>query len=362
MIVIDAHEDLAWNSLTFGRDYLRPVAETRAAEVGSEAPEHNGQSLIGWPEWVQGRVAVVFATLFASPARHRLGDWDRLSYADAEEAHRLYLQQADFYHRWVEDHSDRLALVRTRQDLEAVLATWEGDPPSAPRVGLVLLMEGADGVRHPEELELWWERGVRLLGPAWSGTRYAGGTREPGPLTAEGRALLEAMAEWNLVLDLSHMSDEGALEAIDRYEGPLIASHSNTRALLPNARSPERHLSDLVIQRLAEREGVIGVVLANYFLKDGWRKGDPREAVTLDHVVAHIDHLCQKVGDARHVGIGSDFDGGFGLEHVPVGLDSVADLPRIGEALRARGYREEDVVAVLGGNWLRVLRDALPEE
>ncbi len=366
MIIVDAHEDLAWNSLTFGRDYLRSVAVTRSAEEGTQTPKRNGQTLIGWPEWVEGGVGVAFATLFASPKRHRLGDWDVLNYSDETEAHRLYWRQLDFYQRWVEQSGGKLQLVTALPELEQVCEARDRDgdqqdDASEESVGLVLLMEGADGIRQPGEVEAWFEAGVRIIGPAWSGTRYAGGTREPGPFSAEGRDLMEAMASVGMILDLSHLSDQGALEALDRYEGALIASHSNPRALLGRSKPTERHLSDEVIHRLAEREGVVGIVLANYFLKDGWADSDGREAVTLDVVADHIDHVCQLLGDAAHVGLGSDFDGGFGLDRVPKGLDSVADLKRIGDALQSRGYQLEAVEAILGGNWLSLLRRTLPE-
>lgn len=360
MLIVDAHEDLAWNTLTFGRNYLRSVEETRALEMGTNAPAYNGHTLLGWPEWVQGQVAVIFSTLFAAPVRWQEGPWDIVVYADAEEAHRLYKANLDVYLRLMEEHNEKFRLIRSLSDLDAVLSSWEKQP-SAPQIGLVLLMEGADGVRHVDELSEWYEAGVRIVGPAWEGTRYAGGTREPGPLTDEGRALLEMMAGLDMILDLSHMTEEGVREALDTYPGVLIASHSNPFARIPNSEKPFRHLSDQLLGRIAAREGVVGTLIANHFLKDGWQVDDGREVVTLEDVTASIDHVCQVIGDARHVGLGSDFDGGFGLNKTPAGLDSVADLRLIGDALHARGYDSEDVDAILGGNWLRVLRRALPE-
>jgi membrane dipeptidase len=361
VIVVDAHEDLAWNALTFGRDYTLSVVETRSRESGKEAPKHNGHTLLGWPEWVHGRVALVFATLFAAPSRKREGAWDTQCYMNVEEAHQLYQASLDYYLRLEGEHPDKFRRICTQADLEQHLGEWEGEQLDEPKVGLVILMEGADGVRDPMELPEWFDAGVRILGPAWSGTRYAGGTGEPGPLTDDGRALLAVMADLGMILDVSHMAEEGVLEAIDRYDGALIASHSNPLARLPHSAKPERHLSDRSIARIAERDGVIGVVLANYFLKDGWTTAEGRQAVTLDEVAAHIDHICQVVGGFEHVGLGSDFDGGFGLDKIPIGLDSVADLRLIGDTLSARGYRPQEIEAVLGGNWLRVLRRALPE-
>jgi membrane dipeptidase len=221
-------------------------------------------------------------------------------------------------------------------------------------------MEGADGVRQPAELPTWFGAGVRILGPAWAGTQYAGGTGEPGPFTRAGRSLLQMMAELGLILDLSHLADKGVEEALEHYPGPLIASHSNARALLSPDDS-QRHLSDETIRRIARRKGIIGVVLFKNFVRKGIKSSDPRHLVTLDDVVTQIDHMCQLAGHVNHIGLGSDFDGGFGLEHSPTGLDSIADLPRIGEALGRRGYTATDVEAIMGGNWLNLLRRALPE-
>jgi membrane dipeptidase len=361
MLIVDAHQDLAWNMLNFGRDYTRPVAETRRLESGGEAPRHNGDTLLGWPEYQRGQVAVVFATLFAPPARHRLGEWERLYYQDAQQAHVLYSQQLDAYHRLVEARADQFRLVRTQQDLGEVLSDWQTIEESrASPVGLVILMENAEGVREPAELEMWWGRGLRLIGPAWAGTRFCGGTREPGPLTKEGYALLEGMAEYGFGLDLSHMDEQAALRSLDIYPGQILATHSNALALLRDS-SSNRHLSDRLIQGILERDGVIGIVLYNAFLLAGWRKGDRREMVTLQHVVAQIDYICQVAGNARHVGIGSDFDGGLGVQSVPVEIDTIADLQLLAPLLSERGYAEEDIAGIFGQNWLERLRRILPE-
>ena len=137
----------------------------------------------------------------------------------------------------------------------------------------------------------------------------------------------------------------------------MVASHANPRARVPGP----RQLSDGMIRRLAERDSVIGIVPYNRFLRPDWAKGDPKNVVTIADVAAAVDHVCQVVGDATHVGLGSDFDGGFGAESAPAEIDTVADLARFGPALAELGYSEEDIAAVLGGNWLRVLRAALPE-
>ncbi|MCC6189435.1 MAG: membrane dipeptidase [Anaerolineales bacterium] len=357
-ILVDAHQDLAWNVLTFGRDYSRSALETRALEQRDGlAVQHNGSTLLGLPEYLQGQVAVIFATLFAAPARHLSGAWDTQKYATPQEAHALAQAQLDVYHR-LADENEAFELIGTRADLERVLAAWVG-PADGRRVGLVPLMEGADPIREPPEAEAWMSRGVRIVGLAWSGTRYAGGTGEPGPLTPDGRRLLETMAAAGLILDLSHASDESFLEALDRFSGTVIASHANARALLKDFARPERLLSDEMIRRLAGAGGVIGVVPYNRFLK-AWQPGDGKAAVTLADVAAHIDHICQVTGSAAHVGLGSDFDGGFGVERTPAEIDTIADLQKLDGALRSRGYSPADVAGILGQNWIDLLRRGLP--
>ena len=363
-LIIDSHQDLAWNMLTYGRDYTRPVEETRRLEAGTSTPELNGDSILGWPEYQRGQVAVVFATLYVTPARKKMAE-DVIMYADYESAHRLYREQILLYRKLTDSHPDKFRHISSRKELDSVIEHWsrpahalrgEGHP-----VGLIYLMEGADGIRSPHELGEWWDMGLRMIGLAWAGTRYCGGTGDPGPLTKEGRQLISAMADFNFMLDLSHMDEAAALESLDRYEGPVMATHANCAALMQGAET-NRHLPDRVIRGLIERDGVIGVIPLNTFLKVGWlrKNGSRREEVPLDVLIAHIEHICQLAGDANHAAIGSDFDGGFGLQSIPPELDSIADLQLIASRLIARGYGESDAANVLGGNWLRFLREHLP--
>jgi membrane dipeptidase len=361
-LIIDSHQDIAWNMLTYGRDYTRSAYETRRLEGGTTIPERNGDCLVGWPEYQSGQVAAVFATLFAPPARKQEAG-DTVFYKDYETAHRLYRDQIDVYRRLADSHPDKYRLVASGHELDSVMEHWSRPAPQEEGhpVGLIYLMEGADGIRSPHELADWYDLGLRIIGLAWAGTRYSGGTSEPGPLTEEGRKLISAMADYNFLLDLSHMDEAAAIEALDRYEGPVVATHSNCAALMRGAES-NRHVSDTVIRGLIERDGVIGLIPLNTFLKVGWlrRSGSRREEVSLDAYIAHIDHVCQMAGNANHAGIGSDFDGGFGRQSIPVELDTIADLQKVASRLIARGYSESDAENILGGNWLRLLRRHLP--
>jgi membrane dipeptidase len=354
--------------LSFGRDYTLSAESSRRSETGGATASYREDTLLGWPDYQRGRVAVIFSTLFAAPKRLQSGEWDTQTYADDRQANSIYRAQLEAYERLSGEHPDKFHLIHSLRDLEDTLETWKDSKGNhlengekgdgGHPVGLVLLMEGAEGVRDPGELEEWWERGVRLVGPAWSGTRFCGGTGEPGPMTSEGFALLDGMAGLGFGLDLSHMDESAVLGALDVYPGQIVASHSNAQALLKGSDS-NRHLSDRAIQGILERDGVIGIVLYNSFLKSGWRKGDPRQAVNLGHIVAQIDYICQMAGDARHVGIGSDFDGGFGLQSAPSGIDTIADLGKLAPLLEERGYQTEDIDAIMGGNWLDRLRRIL---
>ncbi|MCC6300750.1 MAG: membrane dipeptidase [Anaerolineales bacterium] len=361
-LIVDSHQDLAWNMLTFKRDYTRPLAETRRLEANTLIPERNGDSLLGWDEYQRGSVAVVFSTLFAAPARKK-ELWDSLWYPDFDTARKLYRDQLTLYRKWTDSHHDKFRIVSSTGELDAIIQHWSQPQPDGAGhpVGMVMLMEGAEGIRSVKELPEWWDMGLRIIGLAWMGTRYCGGTNDPGPLTDAGRELIAAMAEMNFILDISHMDEASALESLDRYEGALMASHSNCAALMKGSES-NRHVSDRVIEKLIERGGVIGSVPFNTFLKVGWsrKSNSRREEVSMDAYVAHIDHVCQLAGDSLHAAIGTDFDGGFGLQSVPLGFESVADLQLVADKLKVRGYSETDAENILGGNWLRLLRKNLP--
>ncbi len=360
MLIVDGHQNLAWAMATFGRDYSRSARTTRRLERGTAAPAAIGDTLLGWPEYLQGQVALIVTPLFAAPARWQRGAWDTQVYRDIAQAHALCRAQADQLYRLADDQPDKFRLVFSASDLDEVLEAWGHSPaPASPPVGLVLALENAAGVREPPELEMWWELGVRIVGPAWAEARFAGDRYDPGPLTGAGLELLEVMADLGMGLDLAHMAEQAALQALDVYPGTIFATHTNTGVL--GTEPDPRFLTRRVVQGLIERRGVIGLAPINDYLRRDWRYLGGRPAVPLDLFAAQIDEICQIAGDARHVALGSDFDGGFGLQAVPAEIDTIADLRKIIPYLQGRGYTDEDVAAILGHNWLGVLRRILPE-
>jgi membrane dipeptidase len=363
MIIVDAHEDLAYNALADGRNYLQSALVTRAAEIGGPVPEANGQCTIGLPEWLQGGVAVVIATIFTLPrAAAKAGE---MSYPNPEAAYQQAVAQLNLYRQWAAVHP-QIMLVTRRPELERVLDSWtlaNGDSTletdvGRRQVGLVLLMENADPIRQVEELDWWYEQGLRFIGPAWNvGNRYTGGNVEPGPLTDLGRALLARMERHNMVLDLTHMADEASVEALERYGGPIVATHIGLRRQV----AMTRMLPDEFVREIAARDGVVGIMPANWALYPNWKQPKTKAGISVDAVAETIDLVCQLTGDPWHVGIGTDFDGGFGAEETPAGIDTVADLPQIANALTGLGYNQAAIEPIMAGNWLRVLRQALPE-
>jgi len=373
-LIVDAHLDMAYNALVWQRDYHHAARYTRQQEEGTPAAKHNGQCLVGLPDLVRGRVGLVFGTIFTQPKSRSMSSYEEV-YSDAEEAHAQGMTQFDFYRRWAENDPQHIKLVTHKSVLQEVCEAWgveveinRGAKREAPNVkkkddgprlhrpiGIVPLMENADPILEPKELERWYEKGLRVVGPAWDTSRYAGGTWSGGPLTKLGHALLEVMAEFNVILDVSHLSHMSLYEALDVFEGKhVVATHCNPHRFVPT----ERQLPDRAIEQIAQRKGVIGVVPFNKFLKKDWsgRKID----VTLDDVIRMIDHICQVTGNADHVGIGSDFDGGFGAQAVPREIDTIRDLHKIGDELLQRGFSPQHVAQIMHGNWLRVLAEALP--
>lgn|SRR5574341_4235 len=363
MLIVDGHADIAWNALAFGRDYTQITRSIRERERGTDIPSRNGNTLLGRDAWLEGQVAVIFATLYESPMQHRLGEWDVLAYRTPQEAYRIAGLQLDLYHR-LSDEGKLFRVIGTQKDLADVLATWdptdEATEEDERRIGLIPLMEGADPIIEPPQVEEWRERGVRIVGPAWKGTRYAGGTGEPGPLTRLGFELLDIMGGLEMILDLSHMAEQAFFQAVESYDGVMIASHSNPRRFFPD-RIKDRGLSDDMLAALAERGGVIGVVPYNRFLNPDAQPGDPKDSVHLTTVVEAIDYICQITGSADHVAMGTDFDGGFGLELAPAEIDTIADLQKLIPLLEGRGYSPSQIEGFMGGNWLRILRRSLPD-
>ena len=209
-------------------------------------------------------------------------------------------------------------------------------------------MEGADPVKTVADLDWFYERGVKAIGPAWNNkNQYASGSDSEDGLSEEGIKLIKRMNELGITLDLSHLNEKCFWEAIGLTTLTPIATHSNARALTDHS----RNLRDEQLKAISDKGGVIGIVLYNYFLKIG------EKTPTLEEVFAHADYMINLCGE-DHVGIGSDMDGAR-IEDFPEGLRTIADLPKIADYFCERGYSENRVEKIMSGNFLRVMQDNL---
>lgn len=357
MFLFDAHLDLAWNAIEWNRDLTLPLETIRQREIDRRMTgKGRGVSTVSLPELAKGRVGIVIGTLLARLVRENENPsfW---RYDHMEAAQGVAMGQLGWYEAI--EKRGLIRFIRSANDFELSIQDWS-KPKSdkAAPIGMILSMEGADPVLDPSELEMWHSRGLRIIGPAHYGVSpYAHGTSTPGGLFPKGPALLKEMERLGIILDVTHLADQAFEEALDIYGGPVLASHHNSRTLVPD----QRQLTDDQIKKIVARGAVIGAALDAWMLVPGWERGKTTVSgtgVSLAHVADHIDHICQLVGNTRHVGLGSDLDGGFGKEQSPGDMDSIADLQRIGEILGKRGYSVQDIEALNHGNWVRFFRQA----
>ena len=358
--MIDGHLDLSWNALSWGRDITLDLGELNRREAGLTDHAARRRATTTLPEMRRAGIAVCQGTLLArsKPEVRRPEGHSRLSldYPNQEIAHAAAHGQLAYYK--VLEGRGELRMIRTAGELDDHWSRWRDDETSAQPIGLILAMEGADPIVDPEQAEAWWELGLRSVNLAHYGrSRYAVGTGDDGPITADGVRLLAEFDRLGMILDATHLSDTSFFQALDLFGGPVLASHNNCRALVPGG----RQFSDEQIRLLIARGAVIGAALDAWMLAPGWVIGQTsRDVVDLDAVADHIDHVCQLAGNCRHAAIGSDLDGGFGTEQTPTGLDSIADLQKLATTLDTRGYSSDDIDAIFHGNWLRFFRTHLP--
>ena len=354
MLIFDAHLDLSLNAIEWNRDLTRPIEAIRARESALRDKAGRGAGTVCLPEMRRAGIGLCVATQLARIDLHAfspLPAWNSQAQAWA-------MTQAQLAWYRAMEEAGELIQIRNLADLETHLARWTAAPLDTP-IGYILSLEGADSLITLAHLERSYAQGLRAIGPAHYGPGvYAFGTDSTGGFNARGRDLLKEIDRLGMILDVTHLSDECFWEALDLFHGPLWASHHNCRALVPH----QRQLSDEQIRALIDRGAVIGAALDAWMLVPGWIRGKttPQSSgVNLEHVADHIDHICQLAGNSRHAGIGSDLDGAFGREQSPGELDTIADLPRILEILKARGHSPADIANIAHGNFLRILRAAI---
>lgn len=283
-------------------------------------------------------------------------------------------------------HPDNWELATTAADIRRIAANG--------KLAALMGLEGGYALdERLENVEKYYDLGVRYLSVTWSvSTSWAGSSGdsigESRGLNDFGKQVIREMNRLGIMVDVSHVSDRTFWDIVATSTKPIIATHSNCRAI---ANVP-RNLTDEMIEAIAKSGGVVCVVFFPEFLEPGWSQkrqqvdaqiapllrkasdAEPGDAahkkvardrvrteeyarrlppVTVSRIADHIDHIVKLVG-IDHVGIGSDFDG---IQAVPADLSSVAQLPNLTAELLRRGYSEEDIDKILGGNILRVMEE-----
>ncbi len=311
--IVDGHTDYVLSLLETGRDFL---VESQIGHVDL-------------PRARRGGLAAMLTAVFI-----------RDEYLPQQAALRT-IRALDRLFEMIEASRGAICLVRSVADLEACLA--------GRAFGAILHFEGAEAI-DPEFafLRVAYRLGLRSLGLTWSRPNIFAEGVGPGDsgrgLTLLGRELVRACNELGILVDVSHLNDAGFWDVLAHSSRPVVASHSNCRALCPVA----RNLTDEQIRALAAQGGLLGINFHVGFLRPGAER--PEDA-SIDDVVAHIDHVADLVG-VDHVAFGSDFDGAT----MPHDLPDAAALPRLVEALLARGYDDTALRKICYENWLRVLR------
>jgi len=349
MLLFDAHLDLAMNAMEWNRDLTQPVDQIRKREEGMTDKPDRGKNTLSLPEMRRANIGICVTTLIA---RYVKGENPLPGWNSPYQAWAQTQGQLTWYH--VMEELGLLRKLTNKDELKNHLTQWNLDRKSTP-IGYILSIEGADSLFNMQYVEKAVENGVRAIGPAHYGpATYAHGTNSDGGIGEKGITLLKTMENLNIILDVTHLSDQSFWEALDVYGGPVWASHSNSRAITPH----QRQLNDKQIKSLIERNAVIGAVFDAWMMIPNWVRGKSTPADTglkIENIINHIDHICQIAGNSMHCGIGSDLDGGFGNEQTPQDLNKISDLQNLPDLLNLKGYSDADIENIMHKNWINFL-------
>lgn len=340
---IDGHLDIAWWATGWERPFGATLDTIRTAEADL-LDDGRGIATVSLPAMRDSHLKLCFASVLArcataehpvTPGRSARSD---IVYPDVTTAQAAAAAQLHWYEQ--ADRHGQIHLIRDARQLDAHLQSPDKTP------GVILMMEGADPIRDAAELSWWYERGIRMISLTHYGPgRYAMGTGGDGPLTGIAPELLREMDRLNIILDTAHLADASMAEAWEYYEGTIVASHANVRKRVDN----DRQLTDAQILQIAERGGVVGIAMMDRMITS-------QGPATWEDVADHIDHIAQLTGSDRHVGIGSDLDGGFGKDNMPQPLDHIGDILQLHTILQNRGYSDAAQRNIFHDNWLRIMK------
>jgi membrane dipeptidase len=351
--------------------------------AGEDLRQDLAQGHIDIPKLKRGAVDLQVFACFAPPPANE---------SEKAASAKGVLKQIEAVHRLIAQSPDDLELVRTPADFSRVR--------NSGKTGVLIGIEGGYAIENDLDLLRAFHRlGVRLMTLThWTHTDWADASGDPQPifngLTEFGKSVVAEMNALGMIIDVSHVSDKTFYDVLAATKDPVVASHSCCRALSDHF----RNLTDDMLLALAKNNGVVGINFSTGFINaagekkalafweetarknglpvdyreaeradpekknKGWaefRKGveilnKTRPPVDVKALVDHIDHVVKVTGDADHVGLGSDFDG---ISDAPVGLENAGKLPAITDELVRRGYKENDIRKILGGNFVRVFGD-----
>ncbi len=351
MLIFDAHLDLSMNALEWNRDLTWTVDEIRKSESGMSDKPDRAKNTVSFDAMRKGNIGLCVATQIARYVKkgNNLPGWKSPQQAWAHTQGQLA------WYREMEKIG-QLRSITNLEELDAQLELWKNPEPDSP-IGYILSLEGADSIVSMSHLEEAYEAGLRAIGPAHYGPgTYAHGTNSVGGIGSKGKELLRHIEKLNLILDATHLCDQSFWETMKAYKGRVWASHNNCRKFVNH----NRQFSDEQLLELIKRNAVVGIALDAWMMVPGWVRGVSTPegmGVTMDQMVNNIDHICQLAGNAKHVGIGTDLDGGFGKEQCPADIDTIEDLQQLVQKLRNKGFKESDIEQVMHQNFIRFLRE-----
>jgi len=323
-IVVDFHCDavlatLPDSAFIIGRGTKRTLAE------------RSSEGHVDIPRLVEGGVDCQVFSHFVEPIYNPIAP------------HRM-LQVLGYSFSEAEKNSDKLEIVTSADEIYL---------NHGRKISIIVGFEGGEALGQDlRPLKIYHKLGLRRLTLCWNnrnaiadGVRWQ---RSKSGLTEFGVSVVEECNKLGILVDVSHMTDSGFWDVLEISKDVVIASHSNCRAIC----SATRNLTDEMIKALAEKRGVIGVNYSQGFLLDR-KEVMSGKTPTVSTVVDHMDHIAKVTGSINNIGLGSDFDG---VPTMAQGLEDVSKLPNLTRTLVARGYSDQDIEKILGGNFLRVIK------
>ena len=305
---IDGHQDIAYSIL----------ANNRPLDT------NDSKYMITLKETLKSKLGLIFSTIFVSHVKRDKRHLEAL--LQFKEYEKIFKNYGFFYK------------VKNNKDIKL---------KTKNKIGLLFLMEGADPIRKLNDLKMFYNKGLRILGLTWNKeNNYAFGANKSGPLKKEGYQLIEVMNELGVALDLSHLSYKSFWDAINSTKLIPIATHSNSYYL----RRHKRNLTASQLKAISNKGGTTGIVLYNDFICN-------KSNVSLDDVFKQFNYLLSKCGE-DHIALGSDIDGAP-LEDFPKVIKKSSDLSKVIELLEKKKIKSKIIDKFAGNNLLRVLRENL---